>query len=232
MPPLCVCARPRWRRAGALAGEAAFQPGFCRPPPPPPQEGLLFLSPASGSQACGSVGPAARAEGREPRRPLPPAARRGPARPPPPGAARAAGPESAPGCPAAALASFCLAVHFTPRAPACPAGAAGLSLRGRSAPEDEEGGEERRPESSAQLRSAAGKWPAPLAARGTQVLGQEVGQLRAPGLSRWVDASLWIAQCVMTPERGTARGLPGMAVAFQESGIGIGCVPWQFCWAH
>lgn len=40
-----------------------------------------------------------------------------------------------------------------------------------------------------------------------------------------------LPQCVMTPER-TARALPGMAVAFQESGIGIGCVPWQFCRAH
>ena len=91
---------------------------------------------------------------------------------------------------------------------------AGLSLRGRSAPEDEE--EERRGglRVQLQLRSAAGKWPAPLAARGTQVLGQEVGQLRAQGLSRWVEASLWITPVCDDPRKGNSSGIIGNGGGF------------------
>lgn len=111
-----------------VRAQAALQPGFCRLPPP---RGSALSLLVSRSQACGSVGPAAGAEGA--RLYTTPSRGRGPAWPPTPSRSlRAVGTcDCLSGCPASARASFCLASAFHAPSPARPAPPllVGLSLR-------------------------------------------------------------------------------------------------------
>lgn len=129
----CVSARPWWWwRAGTREERARLQPGFCQPPLPPPPlprgEAALSLL-ASGSQACGSVGPAAQAEGAraEQERGRIPQPRAGPSTATASRSPRATGP--APSrciCQGLLLFSKCISRPEPPPAPPLPAG---LSLR-------------------------------------------------------------------------------------------------------
>lgn len=109
-----MCARaPGGGRLGRARSGPGSSPGFAGRRRRRRRGGEAALSlPASGSQACGSVGPAAGAEGVRAAAAASPSRGRGPARPRPPAASEPPGPAPAPCCPAAAGASFCLASAF------------------------------------------------------------------------------------------------------------------------
>lgn len=122
-----------------------------------------------------------------------------------------------PGCPAAALASFLFSkcISRPEPQPVLPV-PAGLSLRGRSAPEDEE--EERRGGLRVQAPAAIRREVAgPLAARGNAGLGPGSWMCCGRRGSRggWT-LVCGLLQCVMTPEReqlgitGNGGGFPGI----------------------
>lgn len=203
-PVLCVCARERARSGGGQGrarSRLGSSPGFagcrCR------GEAALSL-PVSGSQASGSVGPAARAEERE--RSLAAGSRRGPERLLPPAAGEARRgyrlhvlepwdlqtPGAAlrpPGPP------FVWQVNFTPRttAPAPPQGVCGALPGGGGARA-----------ARAPVADQPLEWPRASCCEGEAVSGRKLGKR---GLGR---ARRWVFQCPADPRRMNVSGFPGI----------------------